>query len=528
MKLVYTCNSCLPKLAWWAKVDCLKKTVVVEHGNSVECREKFFIEGAWNGPFKNGDFATSDCVFGTGAVICGESPVFVSSSCTTDYLYYHQKTDEHVTVSNSLPLLLASIKHSLNPSFPGYNGINDSIIHGIDRYIREVPTLQGSVRRLMYRNLLVDAGGISEVEKDMPPFFSCYEEYYSYISDNYKLFVKNVREATRKTKIEICSTQSKGYDSTAVNAIAAKYGLDKVFTILKGKNPNYFATQDAQVQVDDDGRKICSALGLTAIPIDRRAFEGEFKKEYLYHAALHRNQDFNLKDIEKYLSDVSILLTGNLGEIWATSKYYACRPGNINSELKRGDLAGHGLSEVRLVVGFIQVPLIYLGARRREDIFRITESVEMDRWRLGTAYDRPIARRIGEEAGIQREAFGQVKAASVVLFPMPVLPYGEELRNEFLEFVVREKLLPRWKIKLWPLVHFANTAIAFRSTRYKLLYYFERVVSMMIGRKFEFKPLWSRLKGSVFCFCVNKCAREYEGYLRNRKPGDSEEMKSRQ
>ena len=52
-------------------------------------------------------------------------------------------------------------------------------------------------------------------------------------------------------------------------------------------------------------------------------------------------------------------------------------------KLRRSDLSTHGMSEFRLVVGFIQLPFPYLGARRMSDILKITESSEMDPWRLG-------------------------------------------------------------------------------------------------------------------------------------------------
>ncbi len=513
MEIVYTRNPRLPKLAWLADLNFVTKALFVEHGSCVECREHFFIEGAWNGPFENGEFSTTDCIFGTGAVVFEESIVFVSSACTTDYLYYQQKSDGQVRVANSLPLLLASLKDALNPSVTSYNRINDSIREGIVNYIQEIPTVKGFVRRLMYRNLSIDTAGIREVDKAMPPSFDCYEDYYSYLAKNYQLLIENVRDPKRTTKVEVCSTQSKGYDTTAVNAIAAKFGIDKVFTIQKGKNVSYFATDDENVQVDDDGSEICKVLGLTGIPIERRAFANNFSKEYFYHAALHRNQDSNLMEIEKHISGVSILLTGNLGEIWGTSSSYRERPGYINSELKRFDLGGHGLSEVRLVVGFIQVPFVYVGARRREEIMRITESKEMSSWRLENNYDRPIARRISEDVGVPREAFGQVKIASVVLFPMPSLPYGKELRDEFLEFVVNEKLLTRWMNQFWPVVHFVNTAISFKHSRYKGLYYLERIISRVIGNKWQLKYVWRHLDSALYCFCVNKCAREYEGYL---------------
>jgi hypothetical protein len=52
----------------------------------------------------------------------------------------------------------------------------------------------------------------------------------------------------------------------------------------------------------------------------------------------------------------------------------------------------------------------YIGALHGPAIYRITHSDEMRPWKLGTGYyDRPIARRIAEEAGVPRENFGQSK-----------------------------------------------------------------------------------------------------------------------
>lgn len=517
MNLMYLKNSRLPRLAWLAEVNHAKQAVSVQHGDSVECCEHFFIEGVWNGDFSSGDFSSTDCIFGTGGVIQKDSVIFVSSASTTDYLYYTSNDLGQLSIANSLPLLLASMNDSLDPSFLGYNGINDTIAWGIDAYIQEIPTRKSVVKRLMYRNLYIGGSALQEVEKNMPPHFPSYSLYHEYIEANFERIVKNARDYHRTTRVEICSTQSKGYDSTAVNAIAAKFGIDKVFTILKGKSPSHFATNDAHEQVDDDGREICRILKVASIPIERHAFETDFPKEYFYHASLHRNQDMNFKEIEKYISPVSLLLTGSLGEMWYGKKNYENRPGFINDQLKRWDLASCGLSEVRLVIGFIQVPLIYIGARRREDIISITESEEMAPWRLGTNYDRPIPRRIAEEAGVPREAFGQVKVASAVIFPMPYLPVGANLRKEFFEFLVQENMQSKWEIWFWPLVLYVNACLAFRYSRFKWLYYLERGLSKVLRRKVEFRPLWSHLKGAVYVFGVNKCVREYEDNLKYAK-----------
>jgi hypothetical protein len=136
-------------------------------------------------------------------------------------------------------------------------------------------------------------------------------------------------------------------------------------------------------------------------------------------------------------------------------------------------------------------------------------------WRLENSYDRPIPRRIAEEAGVPRDLFGQIKVGSVVLFPSPSLPYGRELREEFLESLINEGIMTRWGIQLWPLVHLVNSVIAFRYN-YRAVYYLERLISKIIRREFVFDLLWKHLDGSLFCFCVNKCVQDYASCFREK------------
>jgi hypothetical protein len=504
----------LPKLSWVAEVDRLTGLVSLQHGSNVEIRQNFFVEGVWNGRFEDGGFGTTDCFFGTGGIVNERSIRFVSSASTTDYLYYHD-TPRRVAASNSLPLLLAFVGDSLDPHFRGYPAIHDSITEGIADYLRDIPTRNGMVRRLMYRNLDVSNEGLFESEKIMPPSFVCFDDYFLYLRDNYSLIAANARDDSRTTPLEIFSTQSKGYDTTAVNTIARDYCIDKVFTVTKAKSIFHLAHNDEGKQPDDDGGEVCKALGLSCIPIDRRSFSKEFEQEYLYYCVLHYSQDANLKEISAYVSRVSLLLTGTLGEIWYTKD---CLNSSIDSDLRRGDLGGHGMAELRLVAGFIHVPLPYIGARRRQDIQSITESAEMAPWRLGNAYDRPIPRRIAEEAGVPREKFGQVKMGSVVLFPRPSIPYGKALRVEFFDHLVSEHLMTRFTTRLWPAVHFVNSILMLKSeARFRAVYYFERAVSKLLGRRFSIGLLWSRLDGSLFCYCVNRTAETYSKHL-NRLP----------
>lgn len=502
-----------PRLAWLAEVTQPLAEVRIRVGSSVEVRDNFVVEGAWDGPFDAGAFDRTDAFFGSGAVAHSEGVTFVPSAATTDSLFYHVGRDAAVAVSNSLPLLLASLDDSLDPRYRAYDRFNDSVIDGIDHYERDLVTRRGGVRRLLFRNLVVRAGGAEEVDKPLPAAFANYDAYVSYLERTYASIAANARDPHRTRPLKILSTQSRGYDTTAVNAIAARYGIDRAFTVTKAKG-GPFANMDAAKQQDDDGSAICGVLGVPCTPIDRRRFERSFDREVLYHACQHANQDANLLDVNDQVDGVAILLTGVLGEIWYGREYYQGREATlVTPELRRGDLGNHGLSEVRLEVGLIQVPLPYLGARRRADVYRITTSAEMEPWRLHTAYDRPIPRRIAEERGVPREWFGQVKMASVVEFALPRVPSTPSLRAEYFAFLLKERVLTRWQLASLPTIRRINEWFVMHLA---VRYYFERVASVVLRRPIRWRGLWRWLNGSIFCFAVNKRREEYLKALQQR------------
>ena len=100
------------------------------------------------------------------------------------------------------------------------------------------------------------------------------------------------------------------------------------------------------------------------------------------------------------------------------------------------------MAEFRLVAGFIHVPLPFLAARRKADIVKITESSEMDPWRLKLSTIDLLPD--GSPKSLNpRHAFGQSKMASVVIFRQPSVPYGKALRHEFFNYLAGEKVLAR-------------------------------------------------------------------------------------
>jgi len=68
-----------------------------------------------------------------------------------------------------------------------------------------------------------------------------------------------------------------------------------------------------------------------------------------------------------------------------------------------------------------------------EDIVRISRSPEMASWRLNTDYDRPIPRRIAENAGVARHHFGMKK--KYIALDRYMWPINVTLRRYFFRYV---------------------------------------------------------------------------------------------
>ena len=107
---------------------------------------------------------------------------------------------------------------------------------------------------------------------------------------------------------------------------------------------------------------------------------------------------------EPALPDTLLFNGGGGDSRWADDR--SLRPG-------MPDPGTYGLSiaEFRLRVGFAWASLPFVGTRFPAPLNELRSSKELDPYRLGTDYERAIARRIAEDAGVPWDFFGQVKRA---------------------------------------------------------------------------------------------------------------------
>ena len=521
----------LSPLAWVACYQPGTQTFLVRHGRHVETSEHFFVEGAWAGHYPSGRMQDTDTLFGSGGETGDAEAVFTSCTATTDYLYYSDDASRFM-IANSLPLLLASLEDALQIDNIDYRAINQSIAAGIRLYQTRIPTRKGHVRRLMHRNLRFDSNGITLIDKPAAPDFPDFEHYRDFLRDRVRELFTNARHPARKHPLQIFTTQSRGYDSTAVNALGAPFGIDRAFTCPESKDTESYYHGGPSQAPSDDGTDICAVLNIPCTPIDRRSFENHpLTTEIYYWAGLDNNSDLNLHEITAQITQPTLLLTGQYGEFWYTREITGPqRMSAFDDELKKWDLAGHGLTEVRLRAGFIQAAIPVIGSRKRYDILAITESPAMDPWRTHTHYDRPIPRRIAEEAGVPRALFGQIKLASIVHLATPNIPLTAELRDRFFQYLIQHHLISTLGLKTLPLAQRINNWIYWQNpnryfqnrNQHPIIWYLAYAWTRLTGTRPRLTLCKTAVDSYLYSYCVNLLREKFSRSLTHaaRRPVD--------
>jgi hypothetical protein len=187
----------------------------------------------------------------------------------------------------------------------------------------------------------------------------------------------------------------------ASSALAVAAECDRAVTLTTGRGGPV-----------DSGRPAAEALGLDCVERDRRIVpnaDGSFVEVPFIVAFDPGDSVFSA------FTDLlpgAVLITGHHGGgLWSTDDP---PDGGV---FRRRDPSGMGLHEFRLRTDFISLPVPAIGGLRQDDIHRIGLSEELGPYQVGGHYDRPVPRRIAEEAGVPRALFGQTKkAVNVNLF----------------------------------------------------------------------------------------------------------------
>lgn len=402
-------------LAWLVEQSSSLTRVVC--GNDVEVGDSYLVEGCWDGPFVAANFLEAENFFGTGFRLLPDGIQFGTATQMLDYLYVLLQNADRV-VSNSLPLLLAYANVTLDPRC-NYVEPLVTIIEGVRGYERNITeTHCGRIVRLARTNFALTADGVQEIAKRECPRFADFEAYKSYLVRSLSACLTNASDPQRIRKYSPLVSCSSGYDSNACAVIAASVGCTRAVTLRTARDGG-----------PDSGARVARALGLDCVEYDRpsRATEAESEMEF-FASGVGTGGDYVIRAFENEIRR-AVFLTGFYGgPVWSKS----VAP---SRDLIRSDDSGTGLTEFRLRTGFFHVDVPFIGAMQAEDIWRITNSPELASYSLTVSYNKPIARRLIEEAGVPREWFGQVKRAVAIGFVWDAGLLHAESREDFSNFV---------------------------------------------------------------------------------------------
>jgi len=387
----------LPPLAWCAEVRRGVHDVVVKHGRFVETTHDAFFEGVWDGLFVDFDFRSSHTTMGSGGCVEGERLCFVAPSHTYESLVTLVDGDR-LWVSNSIAFVLASADDAPDLRYPWYH-------RDLLRLQRRgatgtepaaLPTARGRTVLLHAGTDLIvgDQLAIATRPRPQPPEPRDFTEYRALLADTVAALVRNADDSARTHRFPLITTTSSGYDSPATSVLAAAAGVHKAIT---------FETQEPHAHVDS-GRAIAEALGLEVHTIDARAWRGASGCPEIEFLAC--SSGWAMLPMAPVASGWpgSVVFLGSMGDdVWRRDRQ------DVKPRLARPheeEPASAGLREFRLRAGIVFVHVPTIGAIHADAIHRIARSDEMAHWSLGNGYDRPVPRRIVEEAGIPRAAFG--------------------------------------------------------------------------------------------------------------------------
>ena len=399
----YRPSTTLPALAWCATLTRGERAAVVRHGAAVETRPGFFVAGAWSGPFEAGGFAEATAFAGTGAQGGADGWRFATATQISDRLHV-LRTGERLLISNSLVFALAEAGDGWIADYPWYG-------FDLRRFYREGPTEAGHRLRTASGNHLVlhDVGNLlidenlrcmRELKQTVAApgdFAACRATLLQAIH----AVLANASATGRARPLPATAALSQGYDSLAIGALAREAGVEDAFTlrgaIRNGTDP---------VPREDSGRELGEALGFRVHEVDRTAWRGRPDLPETEFLSVPWGSSVALAAAEPHVQG-RLVLGGEPGDdVWTLDP--ALLADNIVCS-RSMSVTGIGPNEFRLRTGTVDFSPTYVLTAQAQAVFRVSHSAEMAPFRVGGSYDRPIARRMIEEAGLKRGTFASDK-----------------------------------------------------------------------------------------------------------------------
>jgi len=435
----------LPKLGWLAIGDLSGDKLHIVHGEFVECCSEWLVEGAWDGEFKEGGFHKTDTFYGSGVRKLENKIYFVTSTAKTDRLLYCRDRDR-IIVSNSLLLLLGLTGASLDENHDYVDEAISVVRDGLQKYKREFriihPRMQ-QIYQIFHENIVLENGEITYKPKNRKsPAFVSYNDYFHALIEKLQSVRRNYESCDRQRPMTAYTTISSGYDATAVSCLAKELGVKECFT---GRSLDGWVFK----RPAESSERIAWKLAYKINPLDPR--RSSISRDELYFLAGNYPKfsksvwsEISLHSMVKTLQKRNIpavVLMGYHGDdMWGHKSKIDPETGEL---LATPPVSGLNLSEVRLLAGFVTLSPAYLYIKDAGRIKKISNSKEMEHWKLNNYYDRPIPRRIAEESGIPREWFGMKKRHITTTY---IIPINKDNRRAFFQHLKVNMDIGKWYV----------------------------------------------------------------------------------
>jgi hypothetical protein len=433
------CEEAWPQLTWHAEWKRGGDEIVVRHGKSVEIRNDRIFEGAWDGSFEVGDFHLSSALCGSGLIIQNDEVILIPPFHPQERIFTTSEPGNLLRqASNSLHCWLQMAGYTLDSKWPDYHIDLLKILRL--GHVPFLPCLRlSNGKSLAIIELSPWAEGIKEGRRLPPrrglPVGKDFECYRLGVKKTMEALIVNAASPKRKLPLATASGLSTGFDSVAISVLAAELGVNRAFTML-GR---------------EDARSIGADLGMHVISRDLEDCEGISEKVLQEFHLLPLGKNVPMALFEKE-HGATLLFTGHGGdEIWSMKQSFA------GANLSRPNdqiLAGVSYAEYRLRLGLVVVPAALLGQWHWQDIGAISHSDEMLPFLDDDGgYSRPIARRIGMEAGVARDHFGKNKTIGEIIRDQSLLCAEGSSFNEFIKTEVPDYKYSAFDIEEFPKYH---------------------------------------------------------------------------
>lgn len=424
----------LPALAWLARIR--PGSLDIHYGKSVRRREdSAFFEGTWVGPQSLASVPRSTTVFGSGIVASDGELIVVTPSHHLEGVYV-ARAASHLIVSNSLVGTLSAANLKLDPDadYPSIFAAASALCWYIDDVSEDpsgrlvgtrvsIPTRTDTVTSHYFENLLIGPDlSVTEARKRREEPFESFADYSRRLTNALDSAISNAGS------YEPVVSLSSGYDSTAVAAVAVRVGCRRAVGFATSRPSPHDGS------IDDSGVAAAALLGLGYEVADRLAYRNSNdlpEAEFLASGMV--GEDIIFQAHESGIHRTS-LLTG----YWGGTQFAMSRSDDWR-HVAPTTTAGASLTEFRLRNDFYHLPVPIFAAAQEAGAPRLLDRREMAPFRIGGHYDRPIPRRLAEEAGIPRGSFAVAKRAANVLFQHDgPEAFSDASRASLEEFAARE------------------------------------------------------------------------------------------